>query len=116
MDGIFHQGLVLWGIPARRVDHAVIMACEVLEAPVYIRLIFTGPAYRGLQIVRHDRLGHAPIKMQGVFTATDQVPAFLAPTGLHIGILAVGEYRHEYLDRDQFPRIPVHDMQSLARI
>jgi len=116
MYGILHQGLVLGRIASSGIDHAVVMACKVLEAAVDLCLVLAGFCHGGLQVVRHDGLGYAPVKMQGVIAATDQVLALLAPASFHIGVLAIGQYRHEYLYRNYFPRILVHNMQFLARI
>lgn len=115
MHGVLHQGLVLRGIPPGGVYGAVVMACKILEAPVDIGLISAGPCHRGFQVVRYDGLGYATVIVQGIGATSDQVLPFLAPTGLHVGILAIGQDGHEHFHRDHFPCVPLDDMQLLAR-
>src|SRR5680860_205846 len=55
--------IILWRISPCRVDHTVVVPGKIFKAPVYICLIFTGPVYCGLQIIRYNGLGDAPIKM-----------------------------------------------------
>ena len=115
MHGVLHQGLVLRGIPPGGVNGAVVMACKILEAPVDVRLISAGPGHRRFQVVRDDGLGHATVIVQGIGATSDQVLPFLAPAGLHVGILAIGQDGYEHFHRDYFPCGPVNNMELLAR-
>lgn len=52
--------------------------------------------------------------MQSVGTAFDQVFAFLAPAGFHIGVMAIGKDGHEDLHRDHFICVPIDDVEFLT--
>lgn len=116
VHGVLHQGLVLGGIPPGGVYGAVVMPCKILKATINVRLIFTGPCHRRFQVVRYNGLGHATIKVQGIGATTDQVLPFLAPAGLHIGIMAIGKDGHEHFHRDHFPSVPINNMELLAGV
>lgn len=55
--------IILWRIAPWRVHHTSVVPGKILEAPDYVRHVFTGPAYRGLQIIRYNSFGDAHIKM-----------------------------------------------------
>jgi hypothetical protein len=90
------------------------MMGKVLETTVDIGLISAGTFNGRLEVVRYYGLGNSLVELQSVGAAFDQVFAFLAPAGLHIGVMAIGKDGDEDLHIEDLPGTTVHDLEFLS--
>jgi len=91
------------------------MLRKIGKGLVDLRLVTAALGDCGLQVVGHQGTGDPAIELQCVLGTSHEVLQFLAPTGLHVGVMATAQHAQIYLEFLDLSHIFVRYMELFAR-